>query len=127
MIITEEFNYTNEFHESVEYDKFYCFLLNRIVDLGWKETVPDAHRWISVLNRINGNLFSNHNIITKCIQMNLHTFDSIYLESYVYYRNNKIGSYSVEVNETIEDNLIQLKSDKDIVGQIIIKNVDNRE
>jgi len=119
-MLIKEWNFTDEVVRSIEHDVFYCDILHRMVDLGWDEYISMVHDWIRVLNIINGELYRN-GITTEILQMNTKTFNLIRLDDNEYYKEKKLGSYSIEVSEDLKNNIIQLISNKNIVGKILIK------
>lgn len=119
-MLIKEWNFTDEMVISVDDDMFFCDKLNRMVDLGWNEYISLAHDWIRVLNVINGELHKN-GITTEIIEMNNKTFNSIQLVDNEYYNNDRLGSYLIEISECVKDNIIQLTSNNNIVGKILIK------
>jgi hypothetical protein len=119
-MLIKDWNFIDEVVRSVDDDVFYCDTLNRMVDLGWDEYISMVHDWIRVLNIINGELYKN-GIIVEVIQMNSKTFNLIQLDNNEYYKDKKLGSYLIEVSEDLKNNIIQLISNKNIVGKILIK------
>jgi hypothetical protein len=119
-MLIKEWNFTNEIVRSVDDDVFYCDKLNRMVDLGWDEYISMVHDWVRVLNTINGELHKN-GITTEIIEMNNKTFELIKLVDNTYYKNNRLGSYLIRINEGVKNNTIQLISNNNVIGKILIK------
>jgi hypothetical protein len=119
-MLIKKWNFTDEIAISVDDDMFFCGELNRMVNLGWNEYISLSHDWIKVLNVINGELYKN-GITTEIIEMNIKTFNSIQLVDNEYYKNDRLGSYLIEISEYVKDSIIQLTSNNNIVGKILIK------
>jgi hypothetical protein len=119
-MLIKEWNFTEDVVRSIEDDVFYCDISHRMVDLGWDEYISMVHDWIRVLNIINGELYKN-GITTEILKMNTKTFNLIRLDDNEYYKEKKLGSYYIEVSEDLKNNIIQLISNKNIVGKILIK------
>jgi hypothetical protein len=119
-MLIKEWNFTDDVVRSIEDDVFYCDISHRMVDLGWDEYISMVHDWIRVLNIINGELYKN-GITTEILKMNTKTFNLIRLDDNEYYKEKKLGSYYIEVSEDLKNNIIQLISNKNIVGKILIK------
>jgi hypothetical protein len=119
-MLIKEWNFTDEIVRNIEEDVFYCDKLNRMVDLGWDEYVSIVHDWIRVLNIVNGELHKN-GITTEIIEMNDKTFELIRLEHNEYYKNDRLGSYLISINEDVKNKTIQLTSNNNVVSKILIK------
>lgn len=120
-MLIKEWNFTDEIVRSIEDDVFYCDKLNRMVDLGWDEYFSVVHDWVRVLNIVNGELHKN-GITTEIIEMNNKTFELIELVDNTYYKNNRLGSYLIRINEGVKNNTIQLISNNNnVIGKILIK------
>jgi len=119
-MLIKEWNFTDEIVRSIEEDVFYCDKLNRIVDLGWDEYVSMVHDWVRVLNIVNGELHKK-GITTEIIEMNDKTFELIRLEDNKYYKNDRLGSYLISINEDVKNKTIQLTSNNNVVSKILIK------
>lgn len=121
-MITENYKYESGTRRSVEYDKFHCHKLGRIVDLGFDERIPKVHDWISSLNKVNAKIYTSTQKVTEKIQLNQNTFDLLFIAGHPNYNydNNKIGVYSIEIVKDINNNLINFISDNSVKGQINI-------
>lgn len=119
-MLIKEWNFTDEIVRSIEDDVFYCDKLNRMVDLCWDEYFSMVHDWVRVLNIVNGELHKN-GITTEIIEMNNKTFELIELVDNTYYKNNRLGSYLIRINEGVKNNTIQLISNNNVIGKILIK------
>jgi hypothetical protein len=119
-MLIKEWNFTDEIVRSIEEDVFYCDKLNRMVDLGWDEYISMVHDWVRVLNIVNGELHKN-GITTEIIEMNDKTFELIRLEDNKYYKNGRLGSYLISINEDVKNKTIQLTSNNNVVSKILIK------
>jgi hypothetical protein len=73
-----------------------------------------------VLNIVNGELHKN-GITTEIIEMNDKTFELIRLEHNEYYKNDRLGSYLISINEDVKNKTIQLTSNNNVVSKILIK------
>lgn len=119
-MLIKEWNFTDEIVRSIEHDLFYCDILNKMVDLGWDENISMVHDWVRVLNTITSELHKD-GITTEIIEMKNKTFELIELVNNEYYKNDRLGSYLIRINEDVKNNTIQLISNNNVIGKILIK------
>lgn len=130
-MIIVEWKYINKPMMSIEEDKIFCNLLQRVVDLGWSERVNLVSTWVSALNSAAGQLYVKHQKTVNKIQLTKNTFDTLQVIRSHGYDNQfindgttlfqkKLGHYKIEILEDIGEDIINVCSDDIIEGQIHI-------
>lgn len=121
-MITETWTYTNKIVRFVDYDKFYCDKLHRVVDLGWDEHHSLVHTWVSTLNKVNGKLYEQEKIVSSyiAVKMSQATFNLLEIHLNPLYQEGMLGPLKLKIVKGLTNNLISLVFKKKKVGEIII-------
>ena len=119
-MITETWTYTNKLHHCVDFDQ-HCQTDGTVIDIGWDEWESDVHTWISTLNKITFKIHKETGKSSNKLQMSKYTFDLLDIKYNSYYLGGKIGFYSVEIMDDIDDNKVVVLVNKGVKGNLIIQ------
>jgi hypothetical protein len=121
-MVIVNWKYINEPYIAIEEDKFYCHILNRVVDLGWSDRENLVVTWVSSLNSVAASIYKKFKKTVNKIKLTKNTFDKLQVIRCCGYNfeKNKLGHYEIELVDYIEDDEVLVCSNNSVEGKINI-------